>query len=270
MGILNVTPDSLSDGGRFYRSNSQNAKPDITAAVVYGMQLIREGAALLDIGGESTRPGSQPISLEEELERVCPVVEGLVQRTSIPISIDTTHARVAQAALQAGAHIINDISGGTFDPDMVDIVRRYDAGICLSHIQGIPRTMQDNPSYFDVVQEIKDWLRNRRDYFEAQGIPRSHICLDPGIGFGKTAAQNILLLRHLESFFELDCPVLVGHSRKRFIMEIYLKNRHFNSEEEEMKVRNEWTIRLTRALARSHVSILRVHDVSGNFSAVNE
>ena len=208
MGIVNVTPDSFSDGGQFF---------DEGAAVAHALQLAADGADLLDIGGESTRPYSKPIVADEELRRVRPVIEKLVAQVRIPISIDTSKAAVARAAVDAGAEIINDVTGLTGDAAMVDLAIETGVGVCAMHMQGTPQTMQDNPTYTDVVGEVRDYLHARRDALVSAGVSRERICLDPGIGFGKTHEHNITLMRHCYEFHELGCPLLVGHSRKGFL-----------------------------------------------------
>lgn len=208
MGILNVTPDSFYDGGRY-------AQPEM--AVQRALQMVEEGADMLDIGGESTRPGSQPVSEEEELHRVLPVIEAVREQVDVPISIDTTKSRVAERALQAGACMVNDISGLGFDPRMAEVVAKHGALCCIMHIQGTPQTMQQNPHYDDVVRDISRYFAERLALAERAGIPREHIWLDPGIGFGKTVEHNLDILRRLREFTVFGLPLLVGTSRKSFI-----------------------------------------------------
>lgn len=210
MGVLNVTPDSFSDGGRHVSAE---------AAIRYGLHMAANGADIIDIGGESSRPGSDPVSADEELERVIPVIRGLATAcTEAVISIDTTKAVVAEAALEAGAHVVNDISAFVFDPCMVDVARRFNAGVVLMHMQGEPKTMQESPQYHDVVGEVSSWLRRRVDALVATGIPVDNIVVDPGIGFGKSVDHNVELLRGLTEIASACArPVLVGVSRKRFI-----------------------------------------------------
>lgn len=208
MGVVNVTPDSFSDGGRFFSTE---------AAVEQALKLAEAGADLLDIGGETTRPGSQPISAEEELARVLPVLEALRGRTAVPISVDTTKAAVAREALKAGAALINDISGFTFDAELPRVVAEAGAACCLMHIQGTPTTMQQAPRYADVVDEVLDFLEAGVGLAVAAGVPRERILVDPGIGFGKTVGHNLFLLRRLRDFRVLGLPVLVGTSRKGFL-----------------------------------------------------
>jgi dihydropteroate synthase len=207
-GIINVTPDSFSDGGECFEAD---------AAVARARELIAHGADVLDIGGESTRPGAQPVTAEEELRRVLPVIAGLRQETTVPISVDTTKAAVAEAAIAAGASILNDISALRFDPRMAEVARKTGAGVILMHMQGTPQTMQANPHYEDVVREVAGFLRERLAFATAQGIERERIMVDPGIGFGKTLDHNLELLRRLNEMLSLDRPVLVGASRKSFI-----------------------------------------------------
>jgi dihydropteroate synthase len=209
MGIVNVTPDSFSDGGRYL---------DPAAAVEHGLELEREGAAILDIGGESTRPGAAPVSADDELGRVLPVIEALVSAgVRARLSIDTSKASVAQAALRAGATLVNDVTALRHDPDMVAIVAGAEADCCLMHMLGEPRTMQRDPHYGDVVSEVKAFLEQRMAFAVRQGIPEARILLDPGIGFGKTLAHNLELLRRLDELVALGRPVVIGTSRKSFL-----------------------------------------------------
>jgi dihydropteroate synthase len=208
MGIVNATPDSFSDGGDHY---------DADAAIAHGLRLRDEGADILDVGGESTRPFSEPVPLDEELRRVSEVVSRLAAETSVPVSIDTSKAAVAARAIGFGAEIINDVTGLEGDPDMLAVARDTGAGICAMHMQGTPRSMQVDPRYDDVVAEIHAYLAARRDALVASGIPLGKICLDPGIGFGKTHAHNRELMAHARDFLDLGTPILVGHSRKGFI-----------------------------------------------------
>ncbi len=243
MGIVNVTPDSFSDGGRFF---------DDAEAVQHALQLAADGADLLDIGGESTRPYSDPVAADEELRRVLPVIEKLVAEIDIPISIDTSKAAVARAAIAAGAEIINDVTGLSGDPAMIGLATEAGVGVCAMHMQGTPQTMQDNPTYTDVVAEIRDYLRERRNALMAAGIARERICLDPGIGFGKTHEHNITLMRHCHEFHALGCPLLVGHSRKGFLGKL------IGDKEAD---RTSGTVGAALALAVQGVQIIRVHDV---------
>ena len=205
MGVVNVTPDSFSDGGLALR-------PDAAATCAYGF--LEEGAAIVDIGGESTRPGSESVSLDEELRRVEPVLEALAGE---PVSIDTSKAEVARRALEAGAMMVNDVTALRGDPDVAGVVADGDAYLCLMHMLGEPRTMQEDPRYDDVVSEVASFLEERLAFAVQAGIPEEHVCLDPGIGFGKTVAHNLELLARLDEIVALGRPVLVGASRKRFL-----------------------------------------------------
>jgi dihydropteroate synthase len=209
MGIVNVTPDSFSDGGRYL---------DTRAAIAHAAQLAAEGAGILDIGGESTRPGAQPVSLHEELRRVVPVIEGLIDAgITVPISIDTSKAAVAAAALTAGASIVNDVTALRGDPGMGETVAAHGADCCLMHMLGEPRTMQDDPHYGEVVSDVRGFLEARMAYAIDCGIDEARILLDPGFGFGKTAAHNVELLRRLGELARLGRPLVVGTSRKTFL-----------------------------------------------------
>ena len=209
MGIVNVTPDSFSDGGRFLAP---------AAAVEHGLRLVAEGAALLDVGGESSRPGAEPVGEREELRRVQPVIEGLAAaEAGAQLSIDTSKAAVARAALAAGASFVNDVSALRADPEMAGVIAERGAGCCLMHMLGEPRTMQRDPRYEDVVDEVKSFLLERLEFAVAQGIEEQAIVLDPGIGFGKTLAHNLELLRRLDELVELGRPLLIGTSRKSFL-----------------------------------------------------
>jgi dihydropteroate synthase len=205
MGIVNVTPDSFSDGGRAWTRDD---------AVAQALRLVDEGADLLDIGGESSRPGAEPVSAEEELRRVVPVVEALAPRVGAPISVDTTKAAVARRALEAGAAIINDIRALDGDPALPRLAAEARAGVVLMHMAGTPRTMQDHPRYGDVLREVRDYLARRIAALEPLGIPRARIAIDPGIGFGKTFEHNLELLRNLDQFATLGCAIVIGTSRK--------------------------------------------------------
>jgi dihydropteroate synthase len=243
MGILNVTPDSFSDGGTHFST---------AAAVESALRMQAEGADILDIGGESTRPYSQPVTAENELRRVIPVIEGLAGRLQIPISIDTSKAAVAEAAIDAGAEIINDVTGLEGDPAMPELAVRHGVGVCVMHMQGTPQTMQDNPTYGDVVEEIIDYLERRREFCLARGIAHDRICLDPGIGFGKTHEHNLELLRHTARFCQLDCPILIGHSRKGFIGKVL---------GDKTADRDAGTLGVTLAVAAAGADLVRVHNV---------
>jgi dihydropteroate synthase len=208
MGVVNVTPDSFSDGGAFL---------DPVAAVEQGLRLAAEGADVLDVGGESTRPGSDPVPLDVELGRVLPVIEGLAAQTEVPISIDTVKAEVARRALAAGATFVNDVTALRHDPDMAGVVAGAGVPVCLMHMLGEPKTMQDDPRYTDVVAEVAAFLAERTEFAVASGISAAQICIDPGIGFGKTLEHNLSLLRHLDELAAIGPPVLIGASRKSFL-----------------------------------------------------
>lgn len=242
MGILNVTPDSFSDGGRF-------VDPD--AAVARARAMAAEGATIIDVGGESTRPGAQPVDVEEELRRVIPVIERLADQ-GLTLSIDTYKAPVARAALESGAHAVNDITALGGDGQMADVVARFGAGLVLMHMKGTPRTMQLNPTYEDVVGEISDFLERRRSYAREKGIADDQIVFDPGIGFGKTVDHNLEILRRLSEFRRLGRPLLVGPSRKSFIGKVLGLD---------VGERLEGTAAAVAAAVLGGASIVRVHDV---------
>jgi dihydropteroate synthase len=208
MGVLNVTPDSFSDAGKFF---------DFSVAVRQAMDMIAAGADILDVGGESTRPDSDPISVEMELERVIPVIEAIRSSSGIPISIDTTKSEVAREALAAGADIINDVSALRFDDRMVDLVAETAVPLILMHMLGTPKTMQKHPSYSSLFSQIIAFLEERLQFASSRGVAREQIMVDPGIGFGKTVEHNLAIIRNLEAFQCLDRPILLGASRKRFI-----------------------------------------------------
>jgi dihydropteroate synthase len=244
MGILNVTPDSFSDGGRFL---------DLKAAVAHAHKLMAEGADVIDIGGESTRPGAAPVGEQEEMDRVLPVVEAVCKLSGVPVSVDTSKARVASAAVAAGAEIINDITALRGDVEMLQVVKRSGAGVCVMHMRGTPRTMQIDPRYKDVVSEVFEFLRGARDRLIAAGVSATRICVDPGIGFGKTAEHNLELLKNCWRLHELGCPVLVGYSRKSFLNRVM---------ENEAGDRASAGLKVACDLAAQRVQILRVHDVA--------
>lgn len=249
MGIVNVTPDSFSDGGR-------HAQTD--AAVAHGMRLAAEGADLLDVGGESTRPFSEPVSAAEELRRVTEVVRRLAAESGLPVSIDTSKAAVAARAVELGAEIINDVTGLEGDPDMVAVARDSAAAVCAMHMQGTPRTMQIEPRYGDVVSEIHAYLAARRDALAAAGISPDRICLDPGIGFGKTHDHNLELMAGAGRFLDLGVPILVGHSRKGFIGRVLERSLGGPATEAD---RDAGTAGAACGLAAAGVQIVRVHAV---------
>lgn len=243
MGIVNCTPDSFSDGGL-------NLDPEAAAAT--GVQMVAEGADVLDVGGESTRPGSEPVSVDEELRRVLPVIEWLAQEVpDTPLSVDTMKPEVAEAALANGASIVNDVSAGG-DPRMFEVVASARAGMVLMHMLGEPRSMQHDPRYVDVVAEVRAALAGRLDAARAAGLSDEALCIDPGIGFGKTLEHNLALLRRVDAFFDLGRPVLVGPSRKRFIGALLGTEVH---------ERLEGTAAAVGWLAAKGCHILRVHDV---------
>ncbi len=208
MGILNVTPDSFSDGGNY---------TDLNKAINHAKIMLLEGADIIDIGGESTRPGADKVSAEDEIERVIPVVKELSHSTNAVISIDTTKAEVAKAAIEAGAHIINDISALTHDPLMESVAKESDTGIILMHMLGTPQTMQNTPEYTDVVMQVSDYLAERITKLTQAGIDQKSIAIDPGIGFGKTMDHNISLIKHINILTKFNIPVIVGLSRKSFL-----------------------------------------------------
>lgn len=250
MGIVNITPDSFSDGGKFLA---------VTAAVEHAIQLENEGADLLDLGGESTRPGAEPVSELEELRRVIPVVERLAGQVRIPLSIDTTKARVAREALIAGAAIINDISGLRSDPEIADVCREFGAGVICMHMQGTPQTMQQAPTYQAVVAEIAEFFRERQKSLTASGLGAEQLVWDPGVGFGKTAQHNLEILGKIGVFRELGRPVLIGHSRKRFLQKVLGKP---------VDERMFGTLGVSLALAAQGADIIRVHDVAAHRDAL--
>lgn len=208
MGIVNVTPDSFSDGGRFF---------DPVAAAAQGERLVAEGADILDVGGESTRPFSDPVPADEEIRRVVPVIRKLADRVRVPISVDTGKAAVARAALDAGAAIVNDVSAGRMDPDILTVAAERGVPVVLMHMKGTPKTMQKSPEYADLIGEIREFLSDAARRAVEAGVDESRVILDPGIGFGKTFAHNLAVLKGLNAFAELGRPLLVGASRKAFI-----------------------------------------------------
>jgi len=243
MGILNVTPDSFSDGGRFLKFEQ---------AVDQGMRMADEGADIIDVGGESTRPGSDPITLDEELSRVIPVIESLTKKTDIPVSIDTYKAEVASRALDAGAEMINDISALRFDTKIRKVASESKVPVILMHIQGTPKEMQQDPFYQDVMAEITDYLKESIQIAEKAGIEKKKLIIDPGIGFGKRLEDNLNILKNLKRFSILGCPILVGCSRKSFIGNI------LNLPVEE---RLEGSLAALALAVVNGANIVRVHDV---------
>jgi len=250
MGVVNVTPDSFSDGGRFLAAD---------AALEQALTLVRDGASIVDIGGESTRPGSEPVPGDEELRRVLPVIEALAGSVGVPISVDTMKADVARRALAAGATIINDVSALRYDDGMVDVVAGTGCPVCIMHMQGMPKTMQEDPRYDDVVDEVLRFLEERLSSIVARGVREEQIMVDPGIGFGKTVAHNLALLDGLSRFTTLGRPVLLGASRKRFLGAIL-------GAEPGDRVIGTIATTVIGYLAGAHV--FRVHDVKPNFEAL--
>lgn len=248
MGIVNVTPDSFSDGGKFNTTEK---------AIAHALQLVEEGAEILDIGGESTRPGATPVPLDEELKRVIPVIEGL-HDVGVPLSIDTYKPQVMQAAITAGADIVNDVCA-LREPQALEIVATSQAGVCLMHMQGRPQTMQSDPQYDDVVSEVRDFLKDRLDAAVQAGIDRSRIVLDPGFGFGKRTAHNLTLLNHLNDIQALGLPLLIGLSRKSVLGQV---------------VGSSLDERIYASIAASVVAVMkganivRVHDVKPTIDAL--
>ena len=253
MGVLNVTPDSFSDGGLY--TNTQQA-------VEHALVMRAEGADIIDIGGESSRPGSMPVPVAEQIKRVVPVIEELTNRPEdIPLlSVDTTSGEVAAAALEAGAHIVNDISAGS-DPSLLQAVSNSGAGLVLMHMQGAPATMQDAPSYDEVVGEVQDFLVSRAELAQKAGVPRHRIAIDPGIGFGKKRVHNLELIGGLKSFVETGYAVLLGTSRKRFMGAI--------CEETDPAELVGATCATTAIGVSAGVSVFRVHDVKANRQAAD-
>lgn len=208
MGIVNVTPDSFSDGGEFF---------DVDSAVSHAQRLGEEGADIIDIGGESTRPGAEPVSIQEELRRTVPVIERVAELVEVPISIDTYKLEVAAGAVEAGASFVNDVSAFRLSPELAGFVADRELDVCLLHMQGLPRTMQDRPHYEDVVSEVKSFLAERLEYAVSEGVAEERVVLDPGIGFGKTVEHNVEILMRLEELLDLGRPIMVGTSRKSFL-----------------------------------------------------
>jgi dihydropteroate synthase len=250
MGIVNATPDSFSDGGTFLECG---------AAVELALRLAADGAQIVDIGGESTRPGAGPVATDVELQRVIPVVTQVARQSSVLISIDTTKAVVARAALDAGAHIVNDVSGLTFDRAMPAVCAAAGAGVVCMHIRGTPQTMQDDPRYDDVVGDVCRYLAERLVRLQDLGIPQERVVVDPGIGFGKTARHNLEILGNIARFHALGRPVCIGHSRKQFLEKLLgrpVDERLFG------------TVGVSVAVALQGAKIIRVHDVAATRDAV--
>ncbi|MEM9826766.1 MAG: dihydropteroate synthase [Planctomycetota bacterium] len=251
MGILNATPDSFSDGGRH---------ATVDAAIQHGKQMAAEGADIIDVGGESTRPYSEPVDTETEIQRVLPVIETLSKELQIPISIDTSKSAVAERAIAAGATILNDVTGLEGDAAMPMLAKQTDVAVCAMHMRGNPQTMQDDPRYDDVVAEITDYLRRRRDALLDAGLRLERLCLDPGVGFGKTHQHNWELVQRAEAFQDLDCPILIGHSRKGFIKKLV---------GEGIADRDAGTLAVTLAMAAKGISVVRVHEVRRTVAALD-
>ncbi|ARE84834.1 dihydropteroate synthase [Roseovarius mucosus] len=252
MGILNVTPDSFSDGGQHF---------DPEVALAHARQMASDGAAILDVGGESTRPGAAPVPVEDEITRTAPIISALRAGLTTPISIDTRKAAVAQAAHAVGANLINDVAGLTYDPALAPYAATHALPVCVMHAQGSPETMQQDPRYDHVLLDVYDWLAARIEALEALGIPRARIITDPGIGFGKTVAHNLTLLQNLSLFHSLGCPVLLGASRKRFIGEI--------SRTPVAADRIPGSLAVALGGVAQGVQILRVHDVPETRAALD-
>jgi dihydropteroate synthase len=250
MGIVNVTPDSFSDGGLWLNHDD---------AIAHGRELAGEGAAILDIGGESTRPGAEPVGAEEETRRVVPVVEGL-RDTGAQLSVDTTKRAVAEAALDAGATLVNDVSALRFDPELAGLVADRGCDVCLMHMLGEPRTMQDDPRYDDVVDDVRAFLEERLAHATAQGIAEDKVLLDPGIGFGKTLAHNLELLRRLDELTTLGRPLVVGTSRKSFLGRLTGRERAAD--------RVAGTLATNVLALERGATVFRVHDVAPNVEAL--
>lgn len=251
MGIINVTPDSFSDGGQCFGVENAVAQADV---------LVAAGADLLDVGGESTRPFALPVSEEEEIQRVVPAIRAIRRKYSLPLSIDTTKAEVARQALLAGGDMINDISALRHDPAMIDVVRATDVPVVIMHMQGTPQDMQVEPRYQDVVGEILDFFRERLGWLRGRGVDCRRIILDPGIGFGKTLTHNLILLKNLSAFSVLGQPILLGHSRKRFLGEITGRK---------VAAERDLATAVVSALAvEQGVAIVRVHDVAASKQAI--
>ena len=258
MGVVNVTPDSFSDGGKFY---------DTEVAIAQGLKLAADGADILDIGGESTRPFSDPVPVEEEIRRVVPVIEELAQRVSIPISIDTTKSEVARRAIEAGASIINDVAALRFDPGLAALAVEYDTPLILMHMLGEPKSMQVSPHYDNLIGDILHFLEDAVARAEKLDVNRSKIILDPGIGFGKTVTHNLLLLKHVQAFASLDLPVLIGPSRKAFIRKI-LKQTHEDDIRPDLPMVETGTQAAVAAAVLNGAHIIRVHDVANTVPTV--
>lgn len=258
MGVVNVTPDSFSDGGKFL---------SLESAVAQGRKLAADGADILDIGGESTRPFAEPVPVDVEIERVIPVIEQLAAEISIPISIDTMKAEVARRAIRAGASIINDISALRFDPEIGAVAAEFGTPVVLMHMLGSPKTMQQSPSYTDLIGEISDFLGAAIVRAQNLGISKSNIIIDPGIGFGKTVSHNLLLIRQIQAFAALDAPILVGPSRKSFIRNL-LKDEHSDDIPPDKPIVETGTQAAVAAAVLCGAHIVRVHDVANTRATI--
>ena len=258
MGILNVTPNSFSDGGKFFAHET---------ALAHAEKMAAEGADIIDVGGESSRPFSEPVSIEEECRRVLPVIEQLAGRIAIPISIDTTKAEVAGRAIAAGASIINDISALKFDPEMGKIAAENDVLVILMHMKGEPATMQVDPVYDDLMSEILEFLTDAINRAESYGIKNSNIIIDPGIGFGKTVSHNLCLINQLDQFKKLEVPILIGTSRKAFIRKILAFPGTSELPPENHLIETGTQASITAA-ALNGAHIVRVHDVANTVAAI--
>ena len=258
MGVVNVTPDSFSDGGKFY---------DTDVAIAQGEKLAADGADIIDVGGESTRPFSDPVSIEEEIRRVVPVIEALAQRVSTPISIDTTKSEVARQALEVGASIINDVAALRFDPGLAALAVEFDTPLILMHMLGEPKSMQVAPRYDNLVEDIRRFLEDAVARAAKLGVPRSKIIVDPGIGFGKTVTHNLLLLKHVQAFTSLDLPVLIGASRKAFIRKL-LKQAHEEDIQPDLPIVEIGTQAAVASAVLSGAHIVRVHNVANTVATV--
>ncbi len=250
MGIVNVTPDSFSDGGDYF---------DAQSAIDHALRQEDAGADLIDVGGESTRPYSESVATDEELRRVIPVLEGLLGRVQCPLSIDTSKGSVAAAAIELGVEIVNDVTGLEGDPRMLPLAAATGVGVCAMHMRGSPKTMQDAPHYENVVSDIYRYLSERKGALLTGGIDAQRICLDPGIGFGKSHLHNLELIRACHRFLELGAPILVGHSRKGFIAQLI---------GDKQLPRDAGTLGISLALASQGIQILRVHDVANTKQAL--
>ena len=258
MGVVNVTPDSFSDGGYFF---------DTDTAVAQGKKLAADGAHIIDIGGESTRPFSDPVTEVEEIRRVVPVIQKLAQRVSIPISIDTMKSGVARRAIEAGAAIINDVSALRFDPRLAEVAVEFDTPLILMHMLGDPKSMQVSPEYEDLIADISGFLEDAVQRAQKTGISKSKIIIDPGIGFGKTVTHNLLLLKHLPAFQSLDLPILIGSSRKMFIRKI-LKDEHVDDIPADLPMVETGTQATVAAAILNGAHMVRVHDVANTVPTV--